>query len=302
MKKSTRTTLDPKLDVIFKILFAHPEGTDILISLLTAVLQPPRPITSVHIRNPEIPKAAALDKGIILDIRVELEDGSDIDVEMQAERKPGLRRRALYYWARTFSSKIQRGGEYKQLKPLKVIFFMEFREVIGTRFHSVFHVMERESRERWSDVFELHTVELPKLGKMNALELKKEPPLVRWGRFLAATSDEELAEAAKGDDMVTKAKTLLEQLSAEPGVRELAEQRELAFITYRLEMGAAKEEGIIEGEAKGKAESILSLLSIRGIDVSDKAKEKILACQDPDLLNTWFHRAVNANLEHELFS
>ncbi len=44
---------------------------------------------------------------------------------------------------------------------------------------------------------------------------------------------------AKWDEMeAPKAKTLLEQLSAKPSIRELAEQRELAFITYQLEMGA----------------------------------------------------------------
>ena len=47
MAQPERRTLDPKLDVVFKILFASPEAKGSLISLLTAVLRPrqvpPRP-------------------------------------------------------------------------------------------------------------------------------------------------------------------------------------------------------------------------------------------------------------------
>jgi hypothetical protein len=37
-------TLDPKLDVVFKLLFADEQNRPLLVSFLTAVLQPPEPI------------------------------------------------------------------------------------------------------------------------------------------------------------------------------------------------------------------------------------------------------------------
>ena len=82
--------LDPKLDVVFKLLFAHPNHRDILISLLTAVLQPPAPIVDATVLNPEIPKELPDDKGAVLDIHVHLADGRHVDVEMQAALHPGL--------------------------------------------------------------------------------------------------------------------------------------------------------------------------------------------------------------------
>jgi len=42
--------LDPKIDVVFKLLFAHPSHRDIQISLLTAVLQPKVPIPEATVR------------------------------------------------------------------------------------------------------------------------------------------------------------------------------------------------------------------------------------------------------------
>jgi hypothetical protein len=47
--------LDPKLDVVFKILFSAPENRELLISLLTAVLRPSSPIAAVDGLNPQMP-------------------------------------------------------------------------------------------------------------------------------------------------------------------------------------------------------------------------------------------------------
>ncbi|MBI5536640.1 MAG: hypothetical protein HY898_28230 [Deltaproteobacteria bacterium] len=45
------TKLDPKLDVVFKMMFARPDCKGILIALLTAILRPKTPIRSVTVLN-----------------------------------------------------------------------------------------------------------------------------------------------------------------------------------------------------------------------------------------------------------
>jgi predicted transposase/invertase (TIGR01784 family) len=75
-----RTLLDPKLDVVFKLLFADERNRGLLISLLTAILEPPEPITGVTVLNPDTPKETVVDKGAILDLRVRLRGGAQINV------------------------------------------------------------------------------------------------------------------------------------------------------------------------------------------------------------------------------
>ncbi|MBI5543866.1 MAG: Rpn family recombination-promoting nuclease/putative transposase [Deltaproteobacteria bacterium] len=87
--------LDPKLDVVFKLLFAHPRNRDLLLSLLTAVLRPTSPISELEVLNPEVSKDAVADKGIVLDIHVRLEDGRHVDVEMQSTKQLTFSSRAL---------------------------------------------------------------------------------------------------------------------------------------------------------------------------------------------------------------
>ena len=63
-----RTTLSPTLDIIFKLLFEARESREALISLLTAVLRPARPIVEVRVLNPGIRGDRVDDKFIVLDI------------------------------------------------------------------------------------------------------------------------------------------------------------------------------------------------------------------------------------------
>ena len=98
--------LDPKLDVVFKLLFAHVNNRDILTALLTAMLKPAIQIDSVQVLNPEVPKDLPGDKGAVLDIHLRLADGRHIDVEMQSELRPGMTQRFLYYWARLHASQL----------------------------------------------------------------------------------------------------------------------------------------------------------------------------------------------------
>jgi predicted transposase/invertase (TIGR01784 family) len=258
-----RRTLDPKLDIVFKLLFGSPESSDFLVSLLSSVLMPASPITSAEVLDPEVPKEAVADKGIVLDIKLQLADGTLVDVEMQVERRPAFRRRALYYWARMFGAQLNRGDTYRALRPAVLVVFLDYEELAGDRLHSTFKVMEKADHTLFSDMLELHLIELPKLGRIDPQEQENEPSLVKWARFLAADDDEELSTAVQGDESMEKAKSYLDMLSAKPEVRKLAEIRELAYKTYQLEIHAAKDEGREEGREEGQRELLLKLVEQR---------------------------------------
>ena len=95
---SSRYTLDPKLDIVFWMLFARDSSRELLVSLLTAVLAPTTPITHVELLNPEFYHAAIDEKGIVLDLRVMLGSGEQVDIEMQSRPHRALKERILYYW------------------------------------------------------------------------------------------------------------------------------------------------------------------------------------------------------------
>ncbi len=60
------------------------------------------------------------------------------------------------------------------------------------------------------------------------------------------------------------------------------------------------EELIEEGLRRGRAEYILRILSARGVQVDDSARQRILTCTDVATLDRWFDRALNATTLREV--
>ena len=291
--------LDPKLDVVFKILFADPSNKDLLLSLLSAVLRPSEPIVNADVLNPDLPKELAGDKGIVLDLRLKLSGDRYVDVEMQSDPRQGVRKRALYYWARMYGQQLFRGMEYTALEPCVSIFFMGYSELPGKRFHSIFRVLEVHDQELYGDQLELHMVELPKVPGLAGAAKEAEDPegqLAAWGTFLRARSEEALQELAMMNPVFEKAKKALEALSGRPDVQEIARQRELALLTYKLELGEAR----AAGKAEGKAEALVLVLERRFGKLPSDLLTRVGEAKTAQL-EAWLDRAVDGGTLDAVF-
>jgi predicted transposase/invertase (TIGR01784 family) len=265
------------------------------------VLQPKSPITHVTILNPEVSKENVGDKGIELDLLVHLDDGTQANVEIQAKGRKWFRSRAMYYWARTYASQLHKGEAYTKLKPVVIIIFTGYRELATTnRLHSVFELLEIHDHVRFEDAFALHLVELPRINDPNAVA-EALPAVRRWARFLGAHTDQERSEVAKEDPMVSEAQTILEELSSDEAVRKLAEQREIALKFWEMELEFRHEKGREEGREEGRAETILQILSTRGIELPTESRARLLACRDRSVLDKLVPRALTLQPGEELF-
>jgi predicted transposase/invertase (TIGR01784 family) len=270
--------LDPTLDVVFKLLFADPSNKRLLISLLQAVLQPDVPIGDVTVLNPELPKELVGDRGAELDVLVTLEDARRVDVEMQSQTRRALPERRLFYWAGMYRSQLGRGDDYSALAPCASIFILKRPELAGSRYHSTHRVLEVHDHTLFSPALELHTLELSKLPPHRPGH--PDAPVVNWGRFLAAKTDEELERLAMTDPDLQRAKDFLDFLSARPDAQELARQRELALLNYRTQINLARQEGEREGEkrgekrgrAEGLREAVLRICVSLGIEVDSQRR------------------------------
>ncbi|MCF2127587.1 hypothetical protein L1I79_14215 [Strepomyces sp. STD 3.1] len=61
------------------------------------------------------------------------------------------------------------------------------------------------------------------------------------------------------------------------------------------------EESWLEGRAKGKAEDILHILEVRGVEIPDAVRERVTDCTDLDVLVTWLDRSLSVAHAEELF-
>ena len=62
------------------------------------------------------------------------------------------------------------------------------------------------------------------------------------------------------------------------------------------------DQGIAEGEARGKAEAVLKLLNARGLAPTDEQRRQVTSSTDPVQLDLWFDRAITASTAAEVFA
>jgi hypothetical protein len=64
---------------------------------------------------------------------------------------------------------------------------------------------------------------------------------------------------------------------------------------------AGHEEGLQEGLSEGRAQTLLELLRLRGLEIDASSQATILACRDTEQLTVWLARALTATGVDELF-
>lgn len=294
-----RSTLDPRVDLVFALLFGAEQNRRLLITLLNDVLRPATVIESVEIM-PARPEAYDVqDKVVFLDLRVRLEGGEQVDVEMQTRRHVALRPRVLFYWGRLYTGQLQRGEPYAGLQRCAVVLIADFVELATPRFHSVFQARERTTGELLTDHLELHVLELLKLR--HAAVGMDEPALAAWSRFLAAETDEQLEALAMQYPILKDAKDALEKLSADPEARERAERREVELKLYEYGVATIRTEERLEGRSEGKQQTLLRQLAIKFGEVPSEVRMLAASATEVDL-DRWLERLLFADSLDAVFA
>jgi predicted transposase/invertase (TIGR01784 family) len=308
--------LRPTLDVVFKLLFSDKRNENLLRSLVSTLIEPGVPIAGLEVLNPETTKESVQAKGAVLDVRVRLENRCQLNIEMQSSAQLGLKKRALFYWARLYAGSLERGQPYSELLPTISLFILDFAELPTTTYHSEFRLVEVVEHQTFSEDLVLHVVELPKVPPLTATgpeRTSKEPLLLKWARFLKAETIADLEPLAMTDPVFQEAKDALERLSDDPKARELARERELWDWNYLSAIRSAETRGRAEGLADGRAEGLADgraqgerLLLQRQLtrkfgELAAAARERLERASVAEL-ESWGERVLSASTLDEVFS
>jgi predicted transposase/invertase (TIGR01784 family) len=250
-----KSFLAPTNDVVFKLLFSKSDNSELLISFLTAVLQPKSPILSATILNPELTKGASNDKSIVLDVAVQLSDKSKVDVEMQVANRKNLRKRIPYYLARLHQNQLEIGDDYVNITPSACIVVLAYNETDEENFHTIYELREQSSNTLFSDDLRIHLIELLKVSKyLQDHPVKKNQDVIYWTRFFNSKSNEELETLAMERPIFEKANQALQFISNDPSAKQMIEDRAKAVANFSTAIDASREEGKQEGRQEGRQE------------------------------------------------
>jgi predicted transposase/invertase (TIGR01784 family) len=180
--------VDPKNDFAFKKIFGDETKSQILISLLNAILdfKDNKTIVSLEILNPfQVPKIEDL-KNTILDIRAKNQDNEEFIVEMQKKDLNNFEKRSLYYTSKAYVSQLDKKEDYSLLNKVYFIGILNFNMFEDDDYISRHLILNKKTLKQDLEDFEFTFIELKKFNKeLNQLDTI----LDKWIYFINNADD-----------------------------------------------------------------------------------------------------------------
>lgn len=283
MEKSNEFIMKPTVDFCFKELMAEEKVRQGFIGAILNV--DPAEIKETRLMPTLLRKGSREEKLGILDVRVLLYDGKQMDLEMQVAPFEAWAERTLFYLLRMYQEQIREGQDYDVIQKcihVGILDFLLFPDYEG--YYSRFHIWEDSRREKYTDKLEIHVLELPKLKEYQSPETE----LLKWAKFFHAQTREEFEVMAKENEYLEKAYERLVNLSADEKKRREYQAREDAIRDYNWQMKTNFRRGVREGMERGIAQGmerglkvLITTLREVGFD-EQKIQEKIMKEYDMD--------------------
>ena len=244
-----RTLISPKLDVVFKTLFV--ENPDLLLNFVASILAvEPESITSLQVTNPELTPEDVDGKFSRLDLKLAVDDRL-MNLEIQVRNYQDYKDRAMFYWAKLFTSELKSGYNYGSLKETITVNILDFN-LFDNRddYYTEVIPMIKGTEEIFTDKMSIRFLELRKCKTYD-----KDNPLETWLQFLNANTEEDFEMVQSvGNEAINNAVIKIYNMSADDRMRERAWMREKALHDEASAMADARREGLLTGLTKGREE------------------------------------------------
>ena len=240
-------------DYFIRYLFSHTGNENIALNFINSVFKDLDFATfnKIEILNPFNIAENYDEKESIVDIKATTETGITVLIEIQARGNKDFIKRTLYYWAYNYSSSLNKGSLYDELKATVSINITNFILTDEDKVHNCYVLKELNNNKILTDHCQLHFVELPKFDlkdiqkSENFSDIHKE--FISWVKFF------------KGEDMsiLIKENTIFEEVEKKcrtfvnnTPVMDKYKKREVDTYFFdksiELDLKKAKEEGIKE--------------------------------------------------------
>ena len=256
--------VSPIVDTGFKIIF---EKEDILREFLNDLLNPPSPIKSIQYLNIEMTPPNLEERKAEYDLRCKTEDGKEFIIEMQNLEQQFFTDRIVYYLSKSIAPQAEKGQKKKDYKGKSVKWNYELHPVYGIFFIN-FHLGNlkpqvtrtvrfrvEETGELFNDKVRIYTIELPCFkGKTEA---DSKTRIDKWVYNLYNMENMTKPLAFQDEMPIFKRLATVAEYANMTAIEQAQYDYELKkYRDHYAQMEWATKKGLMEGEAKGRAEGI----------------------------------------------
>ena len=265
MKETGKKIYDFKSDVLFKYSLANDQDHDSLY-LLKLFIEGILKIEchDIKVLNPDLSRNHVEDKDMILDIRVTVASGKQIDIEMQNSIfSPTQRHRFQLYGAKLLSQQEKKGDRYQNINPVYQIIFINDVDSDNLTLYDTYQSRNEKGKLEKNNLTTRVYVQLPYINvieEYKGLDKFNELELALYIFANGITDDIMGLEKMK---VIGIMKDKMERFNQDEELRLAAYNRELNIQAKNSEMKAnylrGKEEGIEIGKELGKKDEIKNL-------------------------------------------
>ena len=155
-----KTYLSPKNDLVFKLIFANQQNSDLLIDFLLNVLElPKREFDYIEFADTHLLPETLDGKLGILDIKLYTKSRNVIDIEIQVHGVPEMKERILFYLSRMITEQAHIGKGYITIKKTISIVITNYNLIIDSdSYHNQYRLYDRKTKSEFSNVMEVVTL------------------------------------------------------------------------------------------------------------------------------------------------
>jgi predicted transposase/invertase (TIGR01784 family) len=192
-------------DSVFKFVFCKEEISPIFLDLANALVFPNN--------NGAFKKARLVDreksplrikgKGFRLDVLAVMDDGGQINLEIQTGYKPGFLKRSLIYWGLVHSEQLSSGDPYKKIARTISVNLLGYDQFPNKPdFWNSFSVRDDKSGEKLNDDLLMIFLEIPKYER-NCIGSQSK--MYDWMAYFAGKGGREMEQIAEREPMISEA-------------------------------------------------------------------------------------------------
>ena len=268
-------------DFAFKYVFGEDckEANDALKSLLTVFLE--RKVNYVVVKNSEMVKDYSKMKSPRLDLLVEFDDRTMVDLEMQLRQtKDNLPIRFSYYLARLHGSQELEGKYYGELKETIVLVFFNVNLIDNNRMCNTFTLRNEEGLsfvEESQDRMKLRTIEMAKLDINKPLEdMNEQEKMIYY--FLnchKGMDDSKIKVMIESDGVIQMLEKRVETISDDGWKKIIEDFQKLHENEERMELQLEIEEANKQVEEANKRAEVANKRAEEANKRADESDEKM---------------------------
>ena len=272
----------PKNDLCFKMIFGNQKHKRLLIHFLNCIVEVASPIKDVKIEKTDLTAEYVSEKWSRLDVLATTQDGEKINIEIQIKDEKNIIPRTLFYWSRIYTQQLPSGVRYEKLKRTISIIISDFQLFDDDRFWRKCHITDDETKERITNIMELHFMELKKMK-----HISEKKPITVWLEFLRNPYSKDISKYEKTMPELKEAKELYGKINSDPKAKELWRLREKSTYDEFSAISAAEEMGMEKGKTEGelkKAREIAKNLLLSGLIVGQISQATGLSVEEIETL------------------